>query len=141
MDAHHGRAFERLAQSATAVALALAVASVVAAWSRPAATPVAITTKAAAGPAVPGPQGHHLLDRLRMAAVQGDADASAALAASLLDRFDREGRRDDLHEAVHWIARDWHEPPFLQYDMARRVVDRHCQDAVLRWHWLCISGE
>lgn len=79
--------------------------------------------------------------RLRVDAAMGSTDASAALAARLLDRFERDGRRDDLFEAVQWTARDWDETPYLRSGILQRVVQRHCDDAVLRWHWLCVGGE
>lgn len=108
------------------------------------AAPVA-TAPAAASLAGPPddltPHAGDSIARLRVDAAMGSTDASAALAARLLDRFERDGRRDDLFEAVQWTARDWDETPYLRSGILQRVVQRHCDDAVLRWHWLCVGGE
>jgi hypothetical protein len=78
---------------------------------------------------------------LRIEAAFGDAEASAALVRRLLDRFEQDGGRDYLHEAVHWAARDWDQPAYLRADVVQRLVRSHCLDGVLQWHWLCVHGE
>lgn len=61
-----------------------------------------------------------------------DGDARSQLARRLLDRFEAAGDKADLREAVRWIARDEDQQVFLR---------RECQRPVLRWYWVCGSGE
>jgi hypothetical protein len=125
--------------------LALTVTAVLAILTAVPSTPDA-TTALAGAPAAPARTAHDgatraPLDALRWSAAQGDADASVELAARLLDAYERGGPRDDLHEAMQWLVRDWQEPSVLRSPVLQRVVHRHCQDNVLQWHWLCTQGE
>ena len=105
-------------------------------WNR--SEPVTAPPRAAA---LPGGWQRESLDLLRIDAALGDSEASAALVRRLLDRFEQDGGRDDLHEAVHWTARDWDQPAYLRGEVVQRLVRFHCRDAVLQWHWLCVQGE
>lgn len=80
-------------------------------------------------------------DHLRAQASLGDVEASGELVALLMARFEREGERDDLHEAMQWLARDWDQPAFVRSHLLDRLLERHCGDKVLRWHWLCSGGD
>lgn len=79
--------------------------------------------------------------RLRQDASLGRAEASAALAARLLDSYERSGHREDLHEAFYWVTKDLDRPASLRSGIAQRAVQRYCSDAVLQWQALCIAGE
>jgi hypothetical protein len=81
------------------------------------------------------------LDLLRADAVLGNSDASAELAVRLLDRFDADGDKDALYEAVQWIARDWDQPAYVRSTVIDRMVASHCDRPVLQWHWLCGGGD
>lgn len=80
------------------------------------------------------------LDALRDEAAF-DASARAVLARRLLDRFEAEGDKADLHEALRWIARDWDRQALLRVGPVNRAVLGHCERAVLRWYWICDGGE
>jgi hypothetical protein len=64
-----------------------------------------------------------------------------ALSRQLLARYERVGESDDLYEAFQWISRDWSESSFQRDDIVQVALVRHCGHKVLRWHWLCVSGE
>lgn len=81
------------------------------------------------------------LAQLRDFAALGDTDASGELAIRLLDRFERTGDRGHLHEAMHWIARDWEHERVVRADLADRVLSRHCARPALQRHWLCTGGD
>jgi hypothetical protein len=81
------------------------------------------------------------LDELRAQAVLGSSLASGELASRLLDRFDAAGSKDDLYEAVQWIARDWDRRGYVQTAIIDRMVMQHCEHPVLKWHWLCGGGD
>lgn len=81
------------------------------------------------------------IEELRVRAVQGNHDASTALATRLLDRYESDGVRADLDEALGWIARDWDEAPFRRSDVAHLVTSGHCVRAALKTHWLCRRGD
>ncbi|HEX7891334.1 MAG TPA: hypothetical protein VF522_18415 [Ramlibacter sp.] len=77
------------------------------------------------------------IDELRASAVQGNPEASTALASRLLDRYENTGDRTDLDEAMEWIARDWEETHFRRSDVANLVTSGHCVRKALKTHWLC----
>lgn len=81
------------------------------------------------------------LAQLRDFAMLGDTDASGELASRLLDRFERTGERGHLHEAMHWIARDWEHERLVRANVADRVLSRHCARPALQRHWLCTGGD
>ena len=81
------------------------------------------------------------LDALRMDALMGNDTASVELVRQLIDRYEGAGEQDDLHEAFHWMARDWDQPGFMNAGVVQRAMLHHCRHPVLRWHWLCVPGE
>ncbi|MDF2465121.1 MAG: hypothetical protein K0Q43_3356 [Ramlibacter sp.] len=81
------------------------------------------------------------LDLLRDNATLGDPIAGIALVSQLLDRFERNGRGDDLYEAVQWMDRGWADGHYQSSGLPTRVYERHCGYGALRWHWLCDGGE
>ena len=99
----------------------------------------AAATRAIASPVRPPQAAPARLDRLRNEAASGDAFSTHALASILLDRYDQTGSADDLYEAVVWIERRW--DGLDNADLVGRVVERYCGQRVVRWHWLCVSGE
>lgn len=80
-------------------------------------------------------------EELRWHAALGNPDASGELATRLLDRFDAGSDKDDLYEAVQWIARDWDQPGYVRAGIVDRMVGQHCDRPVLKWHWLCGGGD
>lgn len=70
-----------------------------------------------------------------------DTQASVELVTALLDRYEREGDREKLHEALHWIDRDWDSQQYRASNVLARVFERDCDEAVSRWHWLCNASE
>ena len=80
-----------------------------------------------------------LLDRLRGEAAAGDLLSLRELSNALLDRYDAAGDPQDLFEAMVWVDRQWELSGGT--DAAPRIVARYCDQRVMRWHWLCISGE
>lgn len=81
------------------------------------------------------------LDALRVDAAAGDLFAGRLLVAQLLERYEREGDTDHLFEAVQWMDRAWESGEYQLAGLATRVFERHCGQKVMRWHWLCTSGE
>jgi hypothetical protein len=81
------------------------------------------------------------LDSLREEAALGNADASRYLVTQLVARYDRSREDGALVEAVLWFDRDWSTPAYLSSGVSALLVDRECDHPVLRWHWLCSSGE
>ena len=79
------------------------------------------------------------LDLLRREAADGDPLSSRDLTNALLDRYDLAADPQDLFEAVVWVDRQWALSGSA--DAAPRIVSRYCDQRVLSWHWLCISGE
>lgn len=129
-----------LAWSGLAAALALAIAAL--ATSAPA-LPSSGTASVQAGrtapaqPALPPSE----LDFLRVNATIGDLESGRVLVVQLLDQYDRAGDVNDLFEAVQWMDRQWPAGSFQQSGLAMRVFERYCDHKVLRWHWLCDTGE
>jgi len=70
-----------------------------------------------------------------------DGAVRGQLAQRLLDRFEAGGDKADLHEALHWIARDWDQQALLRSGPVNRTLVGHCARAVLQWYWLCDGGE
>ncbi|MCM2253880.1 MAG: hypothetical protein NDJ19_16075, partial [Ramlibacter sp.] len=71
----------------------------------------------------------------------GDLESGRVLVVQLLDQYDRAGDVNDLFEAVQWMDRQWPAGSFQQSGLATRVFERYCDHKVLRWHWLCDTGE
>jgi hypothetical protein len=85
--------------------------------------------------------GQVVLDGLRLRASGGDWDASRSLTRLLFDRYDRTKDSEDLFEAMLWLDMDWDSPTPEHTQLQSRVFDRYCSHRVLRWHWLCRTGE
>jgi hypothetical protein len=81
------------------------------------------------------------LDGLRNDATIGDLEAGGLLVSQLLQHYERFGNTDDLYEAVQWIDRAWRDGYYQRSGLATRIFERHCSHKVLRWHWLCDTGE
>ena len=79
------------------------------------------------------------LDLLRGEAAAGDLLSLRELSNALFDRYDAAGDPQDLFEAMVWVDRQWELSGST--DSAPRIVMHYCDQRVLRWHWLCISGE
>lgn len=123
---------------AAVLALAVAAFATSAPPVSPGATaPVQAGRTAPARPALPPSE----LDFLRVNATIGDLESGQVLVVQLLDQYDRAGDVNDLFEAVQWIDRHWPAGSFQQSGLATRVFERYCGHKVLRWHWLCDTGE
>ena len=131
------RPFDRVLRRSAACCLLLAL---VAQAGANAAAATAMRIKFAP-PAAASAAPESALAQLRDFAALGDTDASGELATRLLDRFERTGDRGHLHEAMHWIARDWEHERVVRADMADRVLSRHCIRPALQRHWLCTGGD
>ena len=81
------------------------------------------------------------IESLRRAAGAGDADAALAVATRLVDRFERGGATDDLYEATIWIDRYHGNESLASSGLIARVQQQDCAQKVLRFHWICASGE
>jgi len=79
------------------------------------------------------------VDRLRNDAAVADAFATQLLVSLLLDRYDANGRDDDLYEAIIWIDRNLYLEENLT--LAGRITARYCNHRIVRWHSLCNPGE
>jgi hypothetical protein len=79
------------------------------------------------------------LDLLRREAAGGDLLSLRELSNALFDRYDSAGDPQDLFEGMVWVDRQWELSGSA--DTAPRIVARYCDQRVVRWHWLCISGE
>ena len=81
------------------------------------------------------------LDSWRHEAVLGASWAGVQLVGALLDNYERSHDQNDLFEAVVWMERGWSSGEYQVSGLATRVFERHCENKVLRWHWLCDLGE
>lgn len=132
------RPSDRVLRRGAGLCLLLVLAATQAGANAPAATALRIKfAPPATAIAAPDPA----LAQLRDFAMLGDTDASGELASRLLDRFERTGDRGHLHEAMHWIARDWEHERVVRANLADRVLSRHCARPALQRHWLCTGGD
>src|SRR4030095_8831048 len=79
------------------------------------------------------------LDVLRNQAGSGNDLANRELSITLLDRYDLTADPDDLYEALIWVDRQLMMSG--SSELVARVQKQYCSHPVVRWHWICNTGE